>query len=155
MYSIIVKFDLEGYHRWPNAPEEYKMLRSKHNHNFRFEAEIPVDEDITNASGRALEILDVRRTLECSVVNEYGDKTPYEVGVFLKWEPHVCNFRALSCELLAESLAKTIRELYYVDPIKVVVMEDEFVGASFVPDVLNNREVEALKKSAIELIGGR
>ena len=152
MYSIIVKFDLEGYHRWPNAPEEYKMLRSKHNHNFRFEAEIPVDEDITNASGRALEILDVRRTLECSVVNEYGDKTPYEVGVFLRWEPHVCNFRVLSCELLAESLAKTIRELYYVDPIKVVVMEDEFVGASFVPVAKWTSEEQARLLKHIETL---
>lgn len=108
--SIIAKFDMEGFHQWPEAPDDFKELRSKHGHIFHFECFIPVTE-----ANRQLEFLKVRRELIAALRASYG-KEPSD-------------FRGMSCEMLADSLARTINNKYGVLPTKVIVMEDVFVGA--------------------------
>ena len=34
--TVILDFDLVGFHKWENAPEEVDFLSYKHRHNFRF-----------------------------------------------------------------------------------------------------------------------
>ena len=110
--NIIVKWDLEGTHCWPNAPDEFAILRSPHSHIFRFVVHIPV----TNS--RQLEFLKVRRKLVRAVKDEYGDI--------------VCEFGNNSCEDLAYSLAGRVFDLYDVHPSRVAVFEDTFVGAEVI-----------------------
>lgn len=119
MYSIIVKFDLEGSHYWDDAPDEYKLLKSAHSHNFHFEVEIPVLH-----SDRALEILEVRRVLRRAMLNMYGTGA-------LRDEP--CNFISNSCERLAQWLETIVFNTYKMHANRVTVMEDEFVGAVYRP----------------------
>ncbi len=106
--SIIVKFDLEGSHCWPDAPNQYADLRSKHGHIFHFEAQIPI------TTSRQLEFLEIRRILMMVIVNSYG------------LEP--CNFGDMSCEDLANVVIAYISHLYNCGAI-VRVFEDAFVGA--------------------------
>lgn len=107
--NIIVKFDLEGEHAWPGAPDPYTFLASRHRHIFHFEVYIPVEES------RQLEFLEVRRELLRIVKASYGT------------EP--CDFRGMSCEKLAESVWKSVKNRFRVEPEKVLVFEDQFVGA--------------------------
>jgi hypothetical protein len=107
--SIIVKFDLEGEHAWPGAPEPYTFLSSRHRHIFRFEVHIPVKES------RGLEFLEVRREMIRIMKSSYGS------------EP--CDFRGMSCEQLALSVRRAIVNTYGVEPSRVAVYEDCFVGA--------------------------
>lgn len=111
--NIVVKFDLEGRHCWPDAPDMYRLLRSRHSHIFHFEVHIPVTES------RQLEFLDVRRELIRVMLTSYGN------------EP--CDFRGRSCEQLCLSVWRSVENVYKVTPDKVVVMEDSFVGS----EVLN------------------
>ena len=111
--SIVVKFDIEGYHKWPTAPEVYKELRSKHGHIFHFECFIPV-----KGANRDLEFLAVRRELREAIVVSYG-KEPTD-------------FRGMSCEHLADSIVCTVKNKYGILPTRVVVMEDLFVGAELI-----------------------
>jgi hypothetical protein len=99
---------MEGFHCWPDAPEEYKLLRAPHGHIFRFLCIIPVTES------RQLEFLAVRRRLQQVLRNSYGA------------EP--ADFRSMSCEDLAESLIRSIRNIYEVES-SVQVLEDPDVGA--------------------------
>jgi 6-pyruvoyl-tetrahydropterin synthase len=110
-----VKFDLEGYHRWPGAPEEYKRLGSEHGHTFHFEIHIPVEH-----VNRELEFLDVRRTLVQIVRTSY------------KGEP--CDFRGMSCEMIAQSVWRSVENCYGYPPIRIAVYEDVFVGAELLSD---------------------
>ncbi len=104
---IIVKFDLEGYHKWPDAPDKYALLRARHGHVFHFEVLIPV------MASRQVEFLEARRKLMEAIKDDYGS------------EP--CDFYAMSCEDLANTL------LNYVDDYGLGaiarVFEDAFVGA--------------------------
>ncbi len=112
--NIIVKFDLEGYHKWPGPPEQYKRLGSEHGHIFHFEAHIPVE------ASRQLEFLDVRHVLMSTIENSYMDTKG------------VCDFRGMSCEQLAQSLSRSVFNLFNVLPYRVAVYEDQFVGAEVI-----------------------
>ncbi len=101
---IIVKWDLEGTHYWPDAPNEYTILRSPHGHIFHFEVQIPV------TTSRQIEFLAFRRRL----MNAYGT------------EP--CDFESKSCEDLANHLIDYVRYSYNCGAI-ARVFEDAFVGA--------------------------
>ena len=43
MYYIKVKTEVQGFHRYKNAPEEVGFLRNFHRHLFKVEAKIKVD----------------------------------------------------------------------------------------------------------------
>lgn len=105
---IIVKWDLEGVHYWPDAPNEYVVLRERHGHIFHFEVQIPV------STSRQLEFLEVRRALMDATTYHYGG------------EP--CDFRDSSCEDLASAILDFVEDIYGCDAV-ARVFEDLFVGA--------------------------
>ncbi|MEM3426765.1 MAG: hypothetical protein QW212_00695 [Nitrososphaerales archaeon] len=108
--SIVVAWDLEGEHSWPSAPDCYDFLRNPHHHIFHFEVAIPI------LTSRQLEFLEVRRMLMGALLDRFG--------------PEVCRFGPRSCEDLVEDL-KEIAKSIYVQPDRVAVYEDNFVGAEW------------------------
>ncbi len=104
--NIVVRFDLEGLHSWPDAPEEYIYLASSHKHFFHFEIHIPVD------NSRQLEFIDVRARLLYEVESLFGG-----------------DFGTNSCEMLAIVVAEVVYRIYEILPYRVAVYEDQFVGA--------------------------
>lgn len=95
---IEVRFDFEGIHCWPAAPEEVAFLRDGHRHIFKARARIQVFHD-----DRELEFILVKRELEklmstgrdwgatsCEsmcrillnhIVEKYGDRRRVEIEV--------------------------------------------------------------------------
>ena len=103
--NIIVKFDVEGLHKWPDAPPEYYFLIYPHKHFFHFEIHIPV------GNSRQLEFIDVRARLLYEAEAFGGD------------------FDNMSCEDLAAWMRGLVIAIYRVQPYRVAVFEDQFVGA--------------------------
>jgi len=110
MQTIVVRWDLEGYHRWPDPPARYALLGSDHGHMFHFEVAIPV------SGSRQLEFGEVRRLLQQAVLDRFG--------------PEPCNFGSRSCEDLVEFVRWLTGNLVH-EPVRVAVYEDRFVGAEW------------------------
>lgn len=109
MRHITIKFQFEGIHRWPDAPEEVKFLRDLHRHMFHVEAMIEVKHN-----DRDLEFIMVKRALEEYVQRNKND-----------WP------ETISCEQIAEGLIHYIDQLYGGDrSISVNVSEDGENGAT-------------------------
>ncbi len=113
--NIIVKFDLEGLHSWPTAPDSYARLRNIHGHLFHFEVYVPIRVD-----DRQIEFLEFRRQLIAEVLQKFI------------YEPQLCNFGHRSCEMLAKDISSMVYYMRGIQPSRVVVMEDNFVGAEVV-----------------------
>ena len=78
---IIVKFDLEGCHKWPDAPDKYALLRDRHGHIFHFEAKVPV------TASRQIEFLDARRELIRATTASYGkEPCDFELEAVKTWQ---------------------------------------------------------------------
>lgn len=107
---IKVQFQFEGFHCWPGAPKEVAFLCNMHRHMFHVSATIEVfDED------RELEFVLVKRYLE----REVRHAVNYEV-----WP------QSASCEMMATSIARMIRERYGSNRfVQVEVSEDGENGA--------------------------
>lgn len=103
MIDVRVATEVNGFHRWSMAPEHRAYLRERHEHLFRFEIFIPV-----NDPDREVEFHDAREGLERAVhdiapTGEFGDK---------------------SCEMLAQEI---LRRMYMVSEARV--SEDSLHGA--------------------------
>lgn len=57
--SIVVTFQLEGFHRWPEAFGKVAFLRNMHRHMFHFKCHIATD----SGDGRTWEFFDVKDRL--------------------------------------------------------------------------------------------
>ena len=87
--SIWVTFQKEGIHKYPNAPKEVEFLKYPHRHIFKFKVQIQVyDND------RDIEFFIFKRWLE----SLYADDT-----LELDYK---------SCEMIADDLAKEIKDKY-------------------------------------------
>ena len=113
MTNLIVKWDAEGMHYWPDAPEEFAVYGHPHEHIFHFVCYLPVK--VSSVEDRPLELLKVRRELIKKMETKYGNPL---------------NFGPMSCEGIAQSLYYIIRNGLAIRS-KVVVMEDKFVGADY------------------------
>jgi len=117
MLYVALKFDLVGYHRWPEAPERYKYLASPHRHLFTFDVEIE------EGGSREIEINDAASILKRSLWLVYGRGQP------LAFEFDGCDFRSQSCEQLAvQVLGCVLSKWSNVQYVKVVVREDGLQG---------------------------
>ncbi len=77
--SIIVRWQFEGFHCYPNAPKEVEFLKLEHRHLFKCSAKIQVKHD-----DRELEFFLVQRELK----NVFGDG---------KWNHKSCEM--IGCEI--------------------------------------------------------
>jgi len=101
---IEVRFQVVGYHNWPDAPDDVDFLRGRHRHTFHFRIRMLVEH-----GNRALEFITVRNRLEWTVRSLDGD------------------FGSRSCEQLAEWLYG--RSNYSHSITEIGVSEDgEFEG---------------------------
>lgn len=109
--NIIVRFQIEGFHNWPAAKKllpKVAFLSDRHRHVFYVECKKAVSH-----SDRDVEIILFKRE-----VTQYLFKKYAKAGA-----PHVCEFGAMSCEMIAEELLKKF-QLEYCS-----VLEDNENGA--------------------------
>jgi hypothetical protein len=103
--TIVVKTRAEGFHNWPDAPDEVAFLRANHRHEFHYELEIEVDHN-----DRELEFILVKRWLDSVIPRgELGHQ---------------------SCEMIATAILEAAAKKYgVVRFISVGVFEDGENGA--------------------------
>lgn len=110
---IWVTFQREGFHKWPDAPDEVAFLKSTHRHVFHFKVSVEV-----SGSDRELEFFIEKKYMEGL----------YESSLKLNNK---------SCEMIAEDLYTHLAERYKDEQRTVIidVSEDGENGASieFVP----------------------
>lgn len=104
--TIFVKFQKEGIHKYPDAPEGVEFLRHPHRHMFHFEVELEVFHD-----DRDIEFILLKRELEAL----YDEKT-----LQLDYK---------SCEMMADDLAAYIQENYPNRHLTIEISEDGENGA--------------------------
>lgn len=106
--TIWVQWDREGFHNYPDAPEEVAFLRLRHRHVFKFRAEVEVFHD-----DRDIEFFMLKKELQNNV-----------------W-PSEAEFNHRSCEMLAKDVVNYIATMYPGRAITVTCSEDGENGATF------------------------
>lgn len=106
MKTIFVRFQKEGIHKYPGAPDEVAFLRNEHRHMFHFEVEMEVKHD-----NREVEFIMLKRELDAL----YGNKT---LSLDFK-----------SCEMICDDLYSYLYRRYGNRFYKIEVSEDGENGA--------------------------
>lgn len=105
MTEIIVRFQVEGWHCWPGAPDHRAYLRTPHRHMFHVDVSMPVGHD-----DREVEFHDLLDFCRAAMPpGDYGHR---------------------SCEMLARELYQKITRRYTRRAV-VSVFEDGEVGARY------------------------
>ena len=99
--SIWVTFQKEGIHCYPDAPEEVDFLKYPHRHIFHFKVQIEVEHD-----DRDIEFFIFKRWLE----------SLYQDNIL------ILDYK--SCEMIADDLAKQIKDKYPDRWLAIDVSED-------------------------------
>ncbi len=89
--QIVVRLEVEGFHCWPEAPDEVSFLRHRHRHTFEINAMKSV------AGSREIEFILLKREIARRLMREFGVNGP-ENGF-----PY-CEFGTMSCEQIADWL---------------------------------------------------
>lgn len=90
---VVVTLQVEGFHCWPEAPEEVKFLRDNHRHLFHIRAVKEV------AHGdRDVEIIMLKRALQRDLHACFVHPSSNDL---------VCEFGSMSCEHIAKHLFET------------------------------------------------
>jgi hypothetical protein len=82
--SVIVEFEIDGFHKYPNAPKEVEFLSLKHRHMFNIKAGFEVV-----GLNRDKEIFIERELIKNYLIKKY--KFP-------------CEFNEMSCEMIAREI---------------------------------------------------
>lgn len=101
---ITMTFSVEGFHCYPNAPDECSYLRARHRHIFVITCRLPVAHN-----NREIEFNTQTNLVESFLRAEYG------------WP---CEFGALSCEDICQ---KILDQYKIIDQVEV--KEDGYAGA--------------------------
>ncbi len=104
--TIIVRFALEGIHRWTDAAAmepDVAFLQFPHRHMFHFEVRKVVEHD-----DRDIEIILFKRAIMEYLIEKYGSP---------------CDFDTKSCEMLAQEVADKF------ECLSVQCLEDDENGA--------------------------
>ena len=104
--SIFVRFQKEGIHKYPDAPEEVSYLRFPHRHIFHFEVSVEVFHN-----DRELEFIMFSNWLQSQLGSE---------ALSLDYK---------SCEMLADDIATLIVNKYGARSMTISVSEDNENGA--------------------------
>ena len=111
--SLVISFEVDGLHFWPNAPEQYKEFGQPHRHLFKFICWYP-----TMASNDP-----ARREKELFELRNEAFEFLYSRGFLVK--KNCIDFGGMSCEGIADLILNN-RELGFD---KVFCGEDWFMGA--------------------------
>lgn len=103
MILVLTKNNVEGFHKWSEAPEEVAFLRDQHRHIFEITCLFEVSHE-----EREIEIILQQREIEKYLYIKYGSP---------------CDFGGMSCESIATDL------LEYFNAYEVKVLEDGEGGA--------------------------
>ena len=103
---------IEGFHRWPDAPDDCKYLANRHRHVFVIRCWVGVEHN-----ERQVEIITRQHEIEDYLRMTYPN---YEGDGH-----NCCDFREMSCESIAENLLNR-----FFDMDKVEVTEDGYGGAT-------------------------
>ncbi len=106
MRTVILDFDIEGFHHFPNAPSVVSFLEHDHRHIFQIRAGLKVDD-----LNREKEIFIMQDHLKDYLLESYGSP---------------CQFEAMSCEMIAQDLLEFLKE---DGGVWVEVFEDSRGGA--------------------------
>ena len=87
---VIIQFEIEGFHNYPNAPKEVDFLSFNHRHNFKIKA--------------GYEVLDLNREREIFICRD-------EVKSYLNESFGMpCQFKNMSCEMIAKEILEFAQE---------------------------------------------
>lgn len=103
--SMIIDFDIEGFHHYPDAPDEVSFLEYNHRHLFQIRCGWGVEHN-----DREKEIFIYTDKVINWLVSKYGSP---------------CQFGSMSCEMIAEEIILNI----FPSPEWVEVFEDGKGGA--------------------------
>lgn len=87
---VIIKFEIEGFHNYPNAPQVVNFLSKKHRHTFKVKAGYLVKD-----LNREKEIFIERDYVKEYLLESYGSP---------------CQFEAMSCEMIATEILEFASE---------------------------------------------
>jgi len=104
--TVITKFEIDGFHHYPNAPKEVDFLSYNHRHTFKIKCGYQV-EDLN----REKEIFIYRNKVNKFLFNKYGMP---------------CEFENMSCEMIAKEILEQYKK---DDMIFCEVWEEETGGA--------------------------
>jgi hypothetical protein len=107
---IEVRFQFEGAHCWPNAPDSVLFLRTPHRHVFHVRARMDV-----NHNDREIEFILVKRHLQQNMIDVFRMSNNL--------------LPTSSCEEMAEYLCEYIKQFYKRTSVEVEVSEDGENGA--------------------------
>ncbi len=112
--EVFCTLHLEGTHSWPNCPyDEVDYLRDTHRHIFHIKAH-----KLVTHSDRDVEFIMLKHRIEAYLLTEYGREITHESGWTICDNKRICEFGAMSCEMIAENLLDTF------DLIQCEVSED-------------------------------
>jgi hypothetical protein len=106
--ELVISFEVDGLHAWPNAPVEYEEFRNFHRHLFKIICFKQTSNSV-EPNRREIELWELRQETLQVIINEFGS------------EP--CSFGAMSCEGIAGWIKKTGKFG------KVFVGEEYWLGA--------------------------
>ena len=104
--TVILDFDIEGFHFYPNAPKQVSFLEHNHRHIFQIRVGYKVQD-----SNREKEIFIEQDYLKDYLYESYGSP---------------CQFENMSCEMIAEEILEFAQE---EGCVWVEVFEDSLGGA--------------------------
>lgn len=102
--EVFCTLQIEGIHHWPSCPfEEVAYLRDPHRHMFHIKAYKNVSHH-----DRDTEFLMLKHRIEAYLLTEYGQEIKHDTGWYTGWaicdNKRVCEFGAMSCEMIAKEL---------------------------------------------------
>jgi hypothetical protein len=110
--TVVAQFTIEGFHNWPEAPDNLAFLRDRHRHVFHVGVQVRV-----NHSDRDVEVISLGRAVKAGLIDHFGD--PAELH---EW----------SCEHLANWIWSVLFNRMALTPVRVTVLEDGENGAEAV-----------------------
>lgn len=88
--EVIIQFNVEGFHNYPNAPEQVNFLSHNHRHTFKIKAGYQV-----NDLNREKEIFICRDEIKDYLIESFGSP---------------CQFNKMSCEMIASEILQFANE---------------------------------------------
>lgn len=109
--DLVVSFEIDGLHYWPNAPLRYSEFEHPHRHLFKIVCYFPTRES-NDVARREEELWELRRKCITKVMETFAFR-----------DCEQCNFEDRSCEGIAQEL------IHLLKATEVFVGEEYWLGA--------------------------